>query len=247
MIFEIDLHPTSSYRRAFKRGMTGWDVGALQIGLNSHRPDKTELTIDGDFGAVTHARVVAEQKAYGLVQDGVAGLMTQRAMLLDIARQAEIRFDVIALLLKGLIEGEAGYMLAATTALYGNGTRDLGAVMRNTLMTEQAAVRAAFFIRDQIIKTARDIRNQHDSYVGDRGIPTDRKAWETAILYHNWQAAAAQVAAGTFDGWRYTSRNVRYGVDDPAPWIIEIGVSGVVTARQWCKHYIESKTLYVSW
>lgn len=247
MIFAIDLHPTSSYRRAFKRGMTGWDVGALQVGLNSLRPERAELTIDGDFGELTQRRVVAEQKAYGLEQDGVAGLMTQRAMLLDIARQAQVSFNVIPGLLKGLIEGEAGYMLAATTALYGNGTRDLGAVQRNTLMDEQPAVRAAFFIRDQIIKTARDIRNQHDAYVGDRGIPTDRKAWETAILYHNWQAAATQIAAGTFDGWRYVSRKVQYGVDDPAPWIIEIGVSGVSTGRQWCKHYIESKTLYVAW
>lgn len=62
-----------------KRGSTGNTVRALQT-LLRHR-FSYNLTIDGDFGPTTEARVKAFQKAHGISQDGIVGKDTWTKLL----------------------------------------------------------------------------------------------------------------------------------------------------------------------
>lgn len=253
------IHPTQIYRRAFKRVTAddgreltrGWDVAALQIGLNSHR--STKLVVDGVYGKASEAAVRSEQEQHKLTVDGICGQATQTAICLFEANRAEAGHGLPGGMLRGLIEGESGFYFATTTGLYvRNNTRDLGVVQRNTPMGDQALIHSAFAVRTQIDRTAKDLRLKHDEFFGRPGCKTHRAAWENAVLFHNWQSAAYQIAAGTFDTWRYIAADRNgvkrsYHVDEPADWIIDIGVEGVETAREWVGFYVRTKTTYVKW
>jgi len=67
-----------------KKGDSGSQVEEIQIMLNMI--NKTQLTIDGDFGAKTLAAVVMFQKKYKLKPDGIVGNMTY-AKLIEINRR----------------------------------------------------------------------------------------------------------------------------------------------------------------
>src|SRR5687767_11766294 len=110
--------PNEFYRRAFKKGMRGWDVAAIQITLNSHRG--LSLEVDGIFGAATESAVLAVQRARSLVQDGICGVNTMRAIVVAECVRAEKAFGLPVGLLKGMAEGESGYVIPATTPRYGN-------------------------------------------------------------------------------------------------------------------------------
>lgn len=53
-------------------GAKGGDVAKLQAALG--------VTVDGDFGPMTHAAVIAFQAAHGLVTDGIVGPRTRAAL-----------------------------------------------------------------------------------------------------------------------------------------------------------------------
>ena len=65
--------------KELQKGSTGNTVRALQT-LLRHRFNYN-LTIDGDFGPTTEARVKAFQKAHGLSQDGLVGKKTWEKLL----------------------------------------------------------------------------------------------------------------------------------------------------------------------
>ena len=59
--------------RLIRQGSKGEDVRAVQDVLNFHIRRLTPLNVDGDFGPLTHARVVEFQKANQLSPDGIVG------------------------------------------------------------------------------------------------------------------------------------------------------------------------------
>ena len=59
--------------RLIKQGLKGADVRAVQDVLNFHIRRLTPLEVDGDFGPLTHARVVEFQKSNQLKPDGIVG------------------------------------------------------------------------------------------------------------------------------------------------------------------------------
>jgi len=59
--------------RLIKQGTKGADVRAIQDVLNFHIRRLTPLRADGDFGSLTHTRVVEFQKSNRLKPDGIVG------------------------------------------------------------------------------------------------------------------------------------------------------------------------------
>ncbi len=59
--------------RLIRQGSKGADVRAIQDVLNFHIRRLTPLDVDGDFGPLTHARLVDFQKSNGLKPDGIVG------------------------------------------------------------------------------------------------------------------------------------------------------------------------------
>jgi hypothetical protein len=59
--------------RLIRQGSKGADVRAIQDVLNFHIRRLTPLEVDGDFGPLTHARVVEFQKSNQLKPDGIVG------------------------------------------------------------------------------------------------------------------------------------------------------------------------------
>ena len=59
--------------RLIRQGSKGADVRAIQDVLNFHIRRLTPLDVDGDFGPLTHARLVDFQKSNGLKPDGIIG------------------------------------------------------------------------------------------------------------------------------------------------------------------------------
>jgi peptidoglycan hydrolase-like protein with peptidoglycan-binding domain len=70
--------------RRLARGMTGWDVAALQFALAWH--GFPNGTIDGGFGAHTARALIKFQIWAGLAADGVAGVATFRALQTPLPR-----------------------------------------------------------------------------------------------------------------------------------------------------------------
>jgi hypothetical protein len=59
--------------RLIQQGLKGADVRAVQDVLNFHIRRLTPLVVDGDFGPLTHSRVVEFQKSNNLKADGIVG------------------------------------------------------------------------------------------------------------------------------------------------------------------------------
>jgi len=64
---------TSVEKLPFKKGMKGETIKSIQIKLGG-------LTVDGDFGRLTEAKVKEFQRSNGLVADGIVGKLTWKAL-----------------------------------------------------------------------------------------------------------------------------------------------------------------------
>jgi peptidoglycan hydrolase-like protein with peptidoglycan-binding domain len=64
---------TSVEKMPFKKGMKGETIKSIQIKLGG-------LTVDGDFGRLTEAKVKEFQRSNGLVADGIVGKLTWKAL-----------------------------------------------------------------------------------------------------------------------------------------------------------------------
>lgn len=238
-----------NYRRVFKEGMKGWDVAVLQANLPS-------LVVDGRFGPNTTFKVKEYQRAHNLEVDGIAGIRTQQSIALVNSNGAQNKYRTPGGLLRGLMEGESGFQLAATTHLYPNGSRDVGVYQENLSSAELSAestARDSFVVAHAAERSAHDLRQTKDIFSKLPGGYSDEKAWRYAVLNHNWPAAAAKFAAGTIDSWVYMAKDLNgitreYQMSDQADWIKAIGVNGVSTGYQWADFYVDSKVVYVrSW
>jgi hypothetical protein len=233
--------PSSRYRYAFSKGMTGADVWALQINLAAIAPG---IDMDGNFGPITEAAVRNFQGKHGLTVDGVAGIVTQRSMCLTLSQPATDKYRLPDGLLKGLMENESGYAVAAFSAHPSDAGFDLGPYQKSFSsprgsQTEYAHAYSAKAMADD---TGRNSRQQKDNYRRAPKVTTDKYAWQLGVLSHNWPLAAENLS--------------RYGsiFRDPSQdnvtqeWIVKASGGTLHTARQWVDHYIAKGCVYItSW
>jgi hypothetical protein len=237
-------HPNNTYRFSFRKGMSGWDVWAIQVALNG---SGHSLVLDGAFGPLTDAAVRAVQTALHVTVDGIMGPQTQAALCAAECARAELHLTPKGLL-KGICFGESGGIIPATSTLYPNGSRDYGPLQDNLLNPSDADLREAFNVRLQAREVGVQRLSAYDFFHGQPGAQSQEEAWRLAVLSYNWPAAANKIAAGLGSSWTYTSEGHQYKLADPAPWIERIGVAGVSTGWEWAKFYIDTKVVYVtSW
>jgi hypothetical protein len=236
------MFPSRTYRYTLKPGLTGHDVWALQVNLNSVY--SSDITEDGDYGNNTKARVTRFQGERGLEADGIAGPLTQRTMALYLAKAPESVQNLPVNLLRGVIEGESGFYVGAVNWSVAGGV-DCGYVQRRVYegdYSNDAVFRKAFDGKQQFDAVAKELRTLKETFFGRKGATTHRRAWELAVLNHNWPAAADRLSRGLSIYLDPAKDN------QPADWVIAVGVPGVTTPRQWADFYIASKTQYVtSW
>lgn len=245
----VVLLPSLDYRRTFRRGMRGTDVAALQLNLG-------ELSVDGIFGRKTEGRVIALQRDFGFAGDevdGIAGLLTQRALCLSLSSPAARARSLPVGMLASVMANESGFAVAAT-ARHGDGGWDIGAYQRSSgdnPSPSQGFLRDAYSVPVQAGDTAGRLRTTHDgitSVVESRYLDElasgnrDRFRWQMAVLSHNWPDAAEDIP--------------RYGViyeqdlardDREAQWIIDATGGRLRTPRQWVANYVTRATALVKW
>jgi hypothetical protein len=108
-----------------------------------------------------------------------------------------------------------------------------------TNLTSHTAWKHAFSVDERCLQTAQKLRTQKDDFYGKPGARTHRRAWELAVLYHNWPTAAINMAAGG-GPYKEKARNTR-----AEQWIIDASGGALRTPNEWVEEYIRSKTLYV--
>jgi hypothetical protein len=228
------LRPSSDYRFAFKKGMRGTDVAALQINLAG-------VTVDGVFGHQTHRAVLAVQNKGNLTMDGIAGLMTQQYIIR--AKSTSVGGDLPSGLLRSLAASESGFALAAFSRHPSDAGYDLGAFQHSSGADpdpSQSFIRDSYDVRKMAAESAARFRKAFATYRDEPHVTTDRRAWELAILSHNWPVAAENLAE--------IGRIYKTKPDDvPEAWIEQASGGRLHTAREWVAAYIERATIYVDW
>lgn len=200
----------AAYRyRPLRRGDKGWDVYALQTGLGG-------LVFDGVFGPATEDAVRRFQAEKKLTVDGVAGIVTQRAVALRTLWPAQAQFETPPGLLRGQIEKESGFQLGNHSARRSDGTWDIGVAQRNTAYTDFAH---GFASAESIKILARQLRENYTKYKGYRKITNERRLWE--------------LAAGSWNAPSWTDRLARgYTLGPAASEHIEAYIARVTTYMQ---------------
>jgi peptidoglycan hydrolase-like protein with peptidoglycan-binding domain len=177
----------------------GWDVYALQTALLGLGYSLPRFGADGWLGSEGDAAIKAFQSHEGLVVDGIAGILTQRALLIRLAEKFTREQNLPARLLEGQIESECGFQLGNFTPYYPNGKRDLGPVQQNLTPTTESC-RNAFDARAAVSKLASDsergLRVRKDRYRKQPGAQNDVRAWELAAGSWNAPSWADTLAAG---------------------------------------------------
>lgn len=109
--------------------LRGADCHELQSALTTCG---AQITPDGIFGPQTHAAVTAFQKGHGLVDDGIAGPATQRALWIQCCSIAGKRNGVDPARLRGQVEKESSGYFGVFTPRYADDSYDRGGVQENT-------------------------------------------------------------------------------------------------------------------
>ena len=234
---------TPKFVRVFRRGMICSDVGALQINLAG-------LAVDGNFGPLTEAAVRKLQTEQKLEVDGIAGGQTQKALCLKESREASGDHDLPTGMLKSVIESETSYCVAAFTSHPTDPGIDLGAYQASSGKNpapSQGFIRNAYTVSYQAEIIAAQARTNYERYVNAKYVDTQRRAWELAVLYWNWQLAADNLA---FYGTIYKDGRA---TNVPAEWVEKASracdtcPSAYHTEDEWVAMQIERKTTYVDW
>jgi len=239
--------PTTDYRMAFKKGMKGTDVAALQLNLKN-------IAVDGDFGPATDARVREYQRAHALVEDGIAGGATQTLMCKKLSAAAADASGLPAGFLPSLIVNESGFYLAAVSRHPSDAGLDVGAYQRSSGHSpgDQTFYAAAYDVGSSATVAAHAAKKLHDDtysapvassryYTELAGGNADKFAWQMAALNHNWPAAAASIPKNG-----YATSGVS-GDDSPSEWVEKASNGRLHTAREWVMSYVERATVFVQW
>lgn len=167
----------------------GWDVVALQTGLLGVQMQLPKWGPDGFLGEETSKATYLYQERRGLVEDGIAGGATQRAIALQIAARFTQEFQIIRGLIPGQLEYESSLILGNHSVLRSDGTRDCGVTQRNSAHTP---IEQGFNTFESIKTLARHLRTYYERY-RDWGVPS-RRAWELAAGAWNAPAWADKLA-----------------------------------------------------
>lgn len=238
MITQPDRH----FRYAFKRGMSGWDVQALQIALNSHQ--KTfPITEDGIFGPQTEECIKREQANHHLTVDGIIGPITQSIICSVECRAADKLQRCAPGLSISIVLAESSAFFACVSGPNGNGSFDAGVTQDNLTSAElmmAAKWHYAFTLSGSISDMAAKMRRQKDIFAGRPAVNTNKYAWELAALYHNWESAAENMSYG-YGPYKEAARN-----DRTEDWIVTATDGRLSTPNQWAAEQIRTKTMYVT-
>ncbi len=202
--FELPAH--GYIYRPLKRGDSGWDVYALQSGLQwlGH----TIITeLNGYFDADLHHAVRVFQKrhltAVGGTVDGIAGVLTQRAIAATIAPLMTVKYNIPKNQLKGQMEKESAFWLGNHSPQYSDESHDVGVTQRNTRYVSLAG---GFNVPVSIEHLAAWIRSTYNAYskadpnraarLKERGLatPTNKDRWRLAAGSWNRPAHTAWLA-----------------------------------------------------
>lgn len=232
------MFPSRKYHYVLKKGLQGHDVWALQINLHAAG---FAVSMDGVFGMQTKTAVQRFQDDRKLSDDGVAGILTQRSLALKLIEPVQDHEKTPHGLIRGIVEGESGWVVGATNWSVAGGV-DCGWAQRRVYEQDydETHFERAFNGKVQFGILAQNLRGKKKEYFGRKGATTHKRAWELAVLYHNWPAAAGRLSQGLsiyFDA----SKDHRY-----AQWVASIGVKGVTSPAQWADYYVDSKTQYVT-
>jgi hypothetical protein len=224
------MYPSKTYSTVLKNGMANHSVWAFQLNLKR----KYDIVSDGVFGDATESIVRRFQTLKNLKVDGVAGIVTQRALALELIERTEGQFRTIPIgMLKGISEGESGWAVGAVNWSVGGGV-DCGWMQRRVYFADDsdAMFAQAFDGYTQFVRFAKECQDLHDQF-RRIGYVSDKRAWQLVILNHNWPAGADTLARGRTLSTSYAS------------WVANIGVPGVTTPAQWADSYINSKDMYI--
>jgi hypothetical protein len=109
----------------------GEHVYALQHAINAVA--RTDLTTDGVLGPRTAGGIVAAQNVVDVEMDGKAGVVTQRALALRIARERVRQSNAVPVpLLKGQLQHESSFLLGNYSPARMDGSYDAGVAQVNT-------------------------------------------------------------------------------------------------------------------
>ena len=190
------IPPSTDY--SFRKGDNGIGVWSLQKALIARAG--SAITPDGDFGTMTETAVKSWQSSQRLAADGIAGPMTQRALVQKTvdARDAQSP-RAPAKLLYGFAEGEGGWLLAAVNWSVAGGV-DCGAFQRRVYdddYANDAVIERAFntsyqcdLLADRLVELRSIYAVRAGSRDGFGGLSNNEKAWRLAALAHNYPSGA---------------------------------------------------------
>lgn len=237
--------PSVDYRYAFKKGMQGTDVAALQVNLQY-------ISVDGVFGPATKQAVIKFQQNNNLVADGVAGPATMQALVKKRSAKATINNVLPQGLLDSIAINESNFNVAAVSVHPSDTGLDIGAYQLSTGKTpgSQNFYQTAYDVSYASGQTGIKARQFHDAvpnpvtsqYFTDlAGTNSDKFKWQMTILNHNWQEAAWDIP-------RYGYIFEDHSRDDaPADWIIKASGGRLSTPREWVMSYIERASVFINW
>lgn len=238
----MNWQPIPKYRYATKKGMRGIEVWALQINLNTSGYNLVE---DGDFGLKTDQCVRDIQQRLHLVVDGIAGVITQRSLVLMQAVEPTKKHNLPAGLLKSIASNESGFVLAAYSDHPSDGGFDFGPYQLSfppSIIGDEVTYRtaaSASIMGDRVGSNSRKLKEQ---FRDEPFVKTDRYAWELGALSHNWPFAAYNLA--TIGSIYPNSEKDKVS----QPWIVIASGGRLSTPAEWCAHYIAAATVFVtSW
>ncbi len=183
---------TAGYRyRPLKQGDSGWDVYALQTALA--RAGHTPGSWDGEFGPATDLALRGYQEARGLVDDGIAGIVSQRSLALSLIWPQQRAKGLPPGLMRGQVEKESSFMLGNHTPRYDDGEYDVGVTQRNT---NYSTMIDGFDAGDSIAVLAARLRGKYDAYKKLGKVRDERRLWELAAGSWNAPSWTDRLAAG---------------------------------------------------
>lgn len=199
----FELNETPYEFRSLKREdpmLEGYDVFGLQCLLLA---SGYGLELDGILGDETATQIWRYQKNRGLEQDGKAGPVTQRYLVLDRIHPETSFFRLPQGLLRGMINQESSFWVGNYTVTYNHepvaGTKDLGLCMRNTFPTQENCVKwfdGRWAIQFLAGDPERGLRPRKNKYYGKPGAQTHQRAWELAAASWHQPSYADHLANG---------------------------------------------------
>lgn len=239
------------YRTVFKRKMVGTDVAAFQLNLDD--ASGISCVVDGDFGLETEKAVKEFQTTRNLAADGIAGLVTQQRLCVQLSSAATGEFNLPGGFAKSRISNESSFAVACISEARSDGSFDLGANQENMAgkVGNQEAYHHAYSVRASSRAAGQNARAIHDrisTVVDSRYLEElangdkEKFKWQMAALNHNWPDAAEDIPRY---GYVYEYSPARD--DQFAQWIYDATAGALSTPRQWIMHYVQRATVYVVW